>query len=329
MAVYTHLSEQDLREHLRQFDVGELVDAQGVSGGTINTIYDVNTTSGRYILRILEDRSVTDARFEENLIIHLSDRGLVVPRMIETNQDGCIISITPRQQLSLFEYLPGREVAVFEVGEDHARQIGKFLGRMHVAAEGIRRRRRNRFSPERVTLILQRCIKAMEGDPRAVDLERISDELKRHSWPRHLKRGIIHGDLFIDNARFHQGTLCGVLDFEMASMGPLAYDVAVAIADWCFAHDQFMPMRARALVSGYLTNRAFSEGERDALFALCRYAICRFTITRFYDFEVRTRPEAQRVYKDYRHFMARMVSLAQMSAEEFAGAVFADQDTSR
>lgn len=322
MAVYTHLSEQDIRNHLRQFNVGELVEARGVSGGTINTIYDVNTTSGRYILRILEDRTATDARFEEKLIVHLANRGLVVPRMIPAGGESYVVSITPRQQLSLFEYLPGREVAVFEVTDEHAYQIGQFLGAMHLAASGLRRRRRNRFSPERVRLLLQRCVKSMEDDDRMADLMFLSDELKRHGWPRHLKRGIIHGDLFVDNARFDHGRLCGVLDFEMASTGPLSYDVAVALADWCFSHDEFIPSRATQLVQGYLEQRELSKNERSALFDLCHYAICRFTITRFYDFEVRTRPDAQRTYKDYRHFLARLDSLSELTQEEFEEIVF-------
>ena len=322
MAVYTHLSEQDIRDHLRQFNVGDLLQARGVSAGTINTIYDVSTTSGRYILRILEDRTATDARFEEKLIVHLADRGLVVPRMIAAGEESYVVSINRRQQLSLFEYLPGREIGVFEVNDEHAYQIGQFLGAMHLAASGLRRRRRNRFSPERIRLLLQRCVKAMDDDDRLADLMFLSDELRRHGWPRHLKRGIIHGDLFVDNARFARGRLCGVLDFEMASTGPLCYDIAVAISDWCFRQDEFVSSRANRLLCGYLEQRELTKNERSALFDLCHYAICRFTITRFYDFEVRSRPEANRIYKDYRHFLARLDSLSELTPEEFNEIVF-------
>ncbi len=323
MAVYTHLSGNELRGHLERFNVGDLVEAKGVSGGTVNTIYDVSTTEGRYILRILEERTVTDARFEESLIMHLAERGLVVPRMMEAEGGvGHILSINANQQLSLFEYLPGRELAVFELTDHHAEQIGEFLGAMHVAAVGLRRRRRNRFSPQRVDLLLKRCQAAMEGDPRASDLDWLARQLALCQWPRHLTRGVIHGDLFVDNARFHKGILCGVLDFEMASNGPLAYDIAVAMMDWCFSSGEFDAGRGRALVSGYLKRRELDNGERAQLFSLCVYAACRFTITRFYDFEVRTRPEAQRKYKDYRHFLGRMKSLMALSADRFNEVVF-------
>ncbi|MEZ4273238.1 MAG: hypothetical protein R3C68_17920 [Myxococcota bacterium] len=72
MAVYTHLSDQAIRRHMRHFRVGEVVRAKGVAAGTINTIYDVTTTRGHFILRILEGRSTTDARYEEALLSHLA-----------------------------------------------------------------------------------------------------------------------------------------------------------------------------------------------------------------------------------------------------------------
>ena len=47
MAVYTHLSSAMLHEHLHPFGLGELQAFEGISGGTINTIYAIQTSKGR------------------------------------------------------------------------------------------------------------------------------------------------------------------------------------------------------------------------------------------------------------------------------------------
>ncbi len=321
MAVYTHLSERALRQHLRPFQLGELIEARGVSAGTINTIYDVSTTRGRYILRILEDRAPSDSKFEEALLAHLSDRGLAVPRMMDAGRLGRVISIAPRQQLSVFQYLPGREVGVFEVRAEHAMQVGEFLAPMHVATRGFRRRRRNRFDPQRIARILERCVAGIADSSQVRDLRILALELVRHHFPAELPRGIIHGDLFIDNARFTRNRLVGVLDFEMASSGPFAYDLAVAIVDWGFLKDRFDADRARAVVEGYEAGRRLEPAERGHLYDLCRFAATRFATTRFYDFEVRTRREAHRRYKDYRHFLARLAALKDLGPSEFRNVV--------
>ncbi len=319
MAVYTHLSSAMLHEHLHPFGLGELQAFEGISGGTINTIYAIQTSKGRFVVRILEDRSLSDARFEEALIAHLGGKGLKVAKMMpfSSADDARILTISPRQHLSVFEYIPGREVGVFELEEVHARQIGEFLGAMHVAGGGLRRRRRNRFSPERIGRLVERCLETIGDDSRAQDLIDLSVEIAQLGWPRHLPRGIIHGDLFIDNARFDRHELCGVLDFETASSGPLAYDAAVAIADWTFVRDQFSPVLARALLAGYQSERQLARVERLAMYPLCRYAISRFAVTRFYDFEVQKRPEAQRLYKDYRHFLQRLSSFGEVAESDF------------
>ena len=317
MAVFTQLSERVLRQHLRPFQLGELIEARGVSAGAINTIYDVSTTRGRFILRILEDRAPGDSRFEERLLSHLTERELPVPRMMDAGKLGRVVSISPRQQLSVFQYLPGREIGVFEVRPEHAAQIGHFLAGMHTATRGFRRRRRNRFDPQRIAGILERCVAGISESAQVRDLRILALELVRHHFPAELPGGIVHGDLFVDNARFVRSRLIGVLDFEMASNGPFAYDLAVAIVDWGFLQDRFMPEHARALVAGYEGLRRLEPAERGHLYELCRFAATRFATTRFYDFEVRARREAQRRYKDYRHFLSRLNVLKELGPHQF------------
>ena len=95
MAVYTELTDQELRKFVNHFALGELVRAHGIAAGTINTIYDLTTTQGHYILRILEGRTRAEAQFEERLIEHLIAKGLRVPRMMPGRRGGAILSIGP------------------------------------------------------------------------------------------------------------------------------------------------------------------------------------------------------------------------------------------
>lgn len=317
MAVYTHLSESELRRYIQVFSVGELIEARGISAGTINTIYEINTTHGRFILRILEGRTRSDARFEEELIVHLTNNALKVPKMMGVSKGGHVVSINPRQQLSIFEYLPGREVGVFEVTDEHCTQVGRFLSDMHVACRDLGRRRRNRFDLERLMEILVNCEQVNDSEEISAELSLIRRQFEEHKPPKHLPKGIVHGDLFIDNVRFSHGELCGVLDFEMASTGALSYDIAVALCDWAFSQNQLVPSRARALVAGYVENRRLTPAEKKALFGLCLFAATRFELTRIHDFEVMVTPDADRLYKDYRHFKDRLQSLQAMGKERF------------
>ncbi len=317
MAGFTHLSERTLRQHLRPFQIGDLIEARGVSASALNTVYDLSTTRGRFIVRILENRTTRDAQFEEALLFYLSKKGLTVPRMMGAGKRGHVIAITPRQQLSVFQVLPGRQLGVFEIRPEHCRQVGEFLGDMHVHARAFRRKKKHRYDPSRLAKVLERCAYAARDANQLRDVKTLALELIRHHFITELPRGTIHGELFIDNARFERGKLSGVLDFEGASTAPLAYDLAVALCDWAFLHDRFLPERARALVEGYQSRRPLMPMERGQLYELCRFAVTRFATMRFFDFEVRTRASRGHLYQDYRHFLERLSSLRQLGAQVF------------
>ena len=323
MAVYTHLSDTDLRQYLQYFSAGELIEAKGISAGTINTIYELQTTRGHYILRILEGRTRSDARFEEELLVHLHKHELAVPMMVDAGKRGHVVSINPRQQMSIFEFLPGREVAVFEISESHVQQVGGFLSQMHIACRELTRRRKNRFGRDRLLELLDICEAEELTKALRNDLLELRAEVTDYSSPKNLPRGIIHGDLFTDNVRFSHGKLCGVIDFEMASSGLLIYDIAVAICDWAFSQNTLQPTLARALVEGYCANRPLHETEKRHLYAITCFVAARFTVTRVHDFEVMVPPGADRLYKDYRHFLQRLRSLRSLGQESFDAAVFA------
>ncbi|MEO1174585.1 MAG: phosphotransferase [Myxococcota bacterium] len=227
------------------------------------------------------------------------------------------MTLSSRQHLSIFRWMPGRELANFELEPDHAEQVGDFLARLHSTTQSIRRRRRNRFAPEYVDRFLVGCERYVDGHPdrqMGRDIRILRSELNRFRWPAHLPGGIIHADLFVDNVFFRRGRLSGVLDFEMACTSPLIYDVAGALMDWAFEKDRFIRSRAQALLHGYQAHRRLLSAEKRQLYSMCRYIATRYATSRFYDFEVSAHPDAERAYKDYRHYMMRLRALKNLGA---------------
>ena len=55
MAV-THVSSADLDLFLKDYDIGDLIEFEGISEGVENTNYKLKTEKGLFILTIYEDR---------------------------------------------------------------------------------------------------------------------------------------------------------------------------------------------------------------------------------------------------------------------------------
>jgi homoserine kinase type II len=252
-----------------------------------------------WYLRINEGKPMSRLRGERDLLRALSAclrarTPVQMPHMATSVAGDVFYAVDRadgRRWASLFAGLPGREIAVFEVAAAHARAVGTFLATMHIA---MRQHRAgpNPFGAQVVTSWLPQLL-AFEGT-RATALFLQSALHSTISRRRLLPRGLIHGDLFIDNTRWAQQasdgepTLRAVFDWEMAGRDHLALDVAIAVCAWTFwRREGVLEWRhdvAAALLDAYQRVRPFSRSEVRGFHTELRLAAIRFAASRLKDF---------------------------------------------
>jgi homoserine kinase type II len=212
--------------------------------------------------------------------------------------------------VSVFPWRAGVHLAPAEVTDAHAERLGAALARLHVAGLELPAGWRRGSIYDHDHLVGRYDRVATVSDPhlaRAVAL--LGEELGAITDAAALRRratsGMIHGDLFRDNVLWEQGEVSALLDFEQASGGSLAYDLAVCINDWCWDPVAAAPRcsLASALLAGYRSVRPLPDEDRAALALEIRAAAARFTITRITDVYLArvANPE-----KDFRAFLARV-----------------------
>jgi homoserine kinase type II len=167
----------------------------------------------------------------------------------------------------------------------HCAVIGEALARMHNALDGFGMERGNALGPLGWAPLINPNLRlAHELRPGlAAD---ISADLAHtvSGWPKDLPRGVIHADLFPDNAMFVGERLSGVIDFYFACTDFLAYDLAICLNAWCFERERdFNFTKGQAMIAAYEKVRPLSPAERDALPLLARGAALRFFATRLAD----------------------------------------------
>ena len=98
---------------------------------------------------------------------------------------------------------------------------------------------------------------------------------------RKLPGANLHADLFRDNCLFEGTHLSGVIDFYNACSGPMLYDLAIAVNDWCSDEQgRLNAERTRALLGAYAALRPFSAAEAELWPALLRIGCVRFWLSR-------------------------------------------------
>jgi homoserine kinase type II len=181
------------------------------------------------------------------------------------------------------------------------------MASLHLAGQSFTLSRRNSLGVSGWRPLYQRFrSRADEIAPGlAATIEQELDYLEAH-WPANLPQGIIHADLFPDNAFFLADQLSGLIDFYFACNDALAYDVAIALNAWCFESDySFNMTKGQALLKGYQSARALELAECSALPLLARGAALRFLLTRAYDW-LHTDADALVSRKDPQEYLRRL-----------------------
>ena len=295
MAVYTDITEDDLRNFLTQYDVGSLTSYKGIAEGVENSNFLLHTTKDPLILTLYEKRvEKFDLPFFLGLMQHLAAKGLSCPLPLP-RKDGELLGELSGRPAALISFLEGMWLRKPEA--KHCREVGKALAAMHLAGEGFEIKRPNALSVEGWKVLWEK------SEDRADEVEKgLKDEIRPEidylaaHWPKDLPAGVIHADLFQDNVFFLGDELSGLIDFYFACNDLLAYDVSICLNAWCFEKDgAYNVTKGKALLEGYQSVRPLSEAELEALPLLARGSALRFFLTRLYDWL--TTPEGALVVK--------------------------------
>lgn len=312
MAEWRRLEADDVRAILQSF--GQPPSAayrahRSIAVGTINTNVRVETEAGLWFLRVNEGKSLDDVAREAAIVAHVAERGVPTPPPLRSPA-GQPFVLWREQIVSLFPWVPGRTLTRDEVTPAQAAAVGRALGQLHRAGADFSDRRPGRYEPDEIGRRLE-GIAALARPELAAAVAILVPELARLGLERAagLPVGLIHGDLFIDNVLYaDDGGLAALIDFEQASWGRLAYDLAVTVLAFAFGRDDFRPELVRALIDAYAAVRPPTDAERAAFPDELRFAACRFAITRITDVHLK-RGTGAAPGKRYQRYLDRLGSV--------------------
>jgi homoserine kinase type II len=283
MAVYTEVSDEDLAGFLAAYAIGTPTSFKGIAEGVENSNFLLQTTHGRYILTLYEKRvDPADLPFFIALMRHLAGRGVACPTPVPSRTGNCLGTLAGRPA-AIITFLDG--VWPRRPSVEHCAALGAGLARLHAAGVDFPMQRPNALGqPAWAPLFDRSRDRADEVCPGlAAEIDAALASLSA-DWPDALPRGVIHADLFPDNAFFLGTRLSGIIDFYFACTDALAYDVAICLNAWCFEQDRsFNVTKARALIAAYRSVRQLSADEAAAIPVLARGAALRFLLTRLHD----------------------------------------------
>jgi len=297
MSVFTTLTLDEVRVWLRDFSIGEIVELRGIAAGITNTNYFVITDKTRYVLTIFEHNKLEELPYFVDLMTHLVKQGVPCPTPI-ADKNGLCLHVLKGKPALMVSCLKGCDIATPSTVQ--CAQVATALARMHVAGQSFVRKSHNQLGQDwRLATAEQVMLKISADEQKLLKSELdFQDKLDLSQLPH----GVVHGDLFRDNVLFDEDKLGGFIDFYYACDDSLAYDVAIAVNDWCVRDDgSFDDEKLSAFLSAYQAVRPFTAAENASWHALLRSAALRFWLSRLFDFYYPADGELTYV-KDPNHF---------------------------
>lgn len=283
MAVYTDISEAELRAFLAPYGIGELLSYKGIAEGVENSNFLLHTSQGSFILTLYEKRvEKADLPFFLGLMEHLAQKGLSCPIPVHPG-DGPVLGELAGRPAAVISFLEGMWPR--RPLPHHCSALGRAMAQFHLEGRDFSLKRENALSVSAWRPLWDSCAPQADKVQAGLATE-IESELTalEGQWPTDLPAGVIHADLFPDNVFFLGERLSGLIDFYFACNDLFAYDLAICLNAWCFERDgSFNATKAVALLSGYEAVRPIERAEMDALPILARGASLRFFLTRLYD----------------------------------------------
>jgi homoserine kinase type II len=284
MAVYTEVSDDELRDFMAAYDLGNLLSCKGIAEGVENSNFLIVTDYSPFILTLYEKRvHEEDLPYFLGLMEHIADKGFTCPTPVRTREGEALRRLAGRPA-AIVTFLTGMWPR--RISQEHCTALGQALARFHAAGTDFPMTRPNALSIGDWGPLFAKIDEEEADDVQHGLAAEIAAELAflKANWPTDLPRGTIHADLFPDNVFFENNTLTGFIDFYFACTDWLAYDIAICLNAWCFEPDgSFVPVRGRALLQAYQSVRKLTDAELAALPILARGAALRFLLTRLYD----------------------------------------------
>jgi len=286
MAVYTKISNKDIRLINSKFDIDEIKSFQGIKKGIENTNYLLKTKKEKFILTIFEKRvSNKEIPFFMKLMDNLNQSKISCPKPLKDKNENYLIKLK-NKTACVVSFLKGKDKQILNINNCY--QVGKIISQMHSITKKLKFSRKNSMGIKNLNPLLKSIkFKSKKNSNLEKFLIQNLSNIKKN-WPSKLPSGIIHGDLFIDNIFFNKDKLSGVIDFYFAANDFFMYEIAICINALCFdkKRNKFKinKQKVKNLIKGYESVRKITIGEKKSLNILCRGAAIRYLLTRLYDY---------------------------------------------
>lgn len=221
MGVITKLNLEQLNNLVQSLGIKFVSFIETKNGITDTTYICTDENFRRYVLKIYESSSKEEVQHEIDILNGL--KNLTVPKVISKN-----IEYYDSKPYVIYSCIEGKIPKYIDL--KRVEEISHFLSSLHKV--DYKPDNKNIYTKDHLKSMLKKVL-----DDKNIDKNVKDSFLEKYKIVENIElpnNAFIHGDLFLDNAKFIDDKLCGVYDFSQSCYGNRYFDLAVMVLSWCF-----------------------------------------------------------------------------------------------
>ena len=312
MTVYTQINRKELERLVAQYDIGPLIDFEGLMAGQANSNFKLSTRTGNYILSVCDEKDFSEVEQLTGFLFYLEENGFKTTRVLKSKNGDRVVR--HRNKPAFLKYFLEGAIPD-EISEHKARRLGREIARLHQikSPPGL---------PSRFAYGLEcfgEVIDSFADSDYRLWLEAKMEYIEEAISPE-LPRSIVHGDIFYDNTLFNGDELVAVIDFEEACHYYRIFDLGMCAVGSCAEADGLDFGKTRSLVEGYAEIENLRKLEAESFQAFIVYAATAASFWRFRQYNLLFPNHGKS--KTYKPMNIMADQLLAMPPDEFMRAIF-------
>jgi len=289
MGVRTKIEIKKINELIKRTNI-KLVKIENTIDGISDTTYiGYDNNNIKYIFKIYEFATKNEVINEINILNSLKE--LPITKAITKKED---IKLYQNKPTALFKFLEGKSPQ--NITKDMISEIGKFLGKFHSQAQELKSINENIYSQIELKNYFENI---RNSNVEKTILKKFEDKYNEVKDLDLSNDGIIHGDLFPDNAKFTYNKLSGVFDFIEACNGNFSFDLSVVINSWCFDSDYKLNDKFFHIILESYNKYSPNQFEQKDIIKYMKYACLFYAMQRYNTKYVEKRDVDVKDYNEY------------------------------
>jgi len=218
------IQKKEFGSILSNYSIGQYVLHKHVPQAFENTVYFLQTTKGKYVLKIFEQTKVNAVKNQSKIQEYLASKNNPVPNIIKA-KNGKDILYYQGKPIQIQEFADGKRV---KLTNKLIRKYGKVIGKID---SDLMKLKLPKFNPWGVEFEFK-TMKIYPGKKLNLKKEhsKLLKEIKKLNKHK-LTKSIVHGDLNLDNTLVYKNKINAIIDFGDSHTGFLVTDPMIFICD--------------------------------------------------------------------------------------------------